>query len=353
MAIRLLLFLSWNSQPLQNELWFHGTRANIHVDCFLQTCVLSKTLPGPKQIGFVINGAANAARQLWNVPWNMVRFATGRLKPSPGIYRGVQDFYKALADGRPVPVPPEEGRHMMALICNSATAADREVAELRARQFAVPVEPARILVTGGGGFLGGELVRRLRQQSEPVRLLLRRPPAAGSPADPNAPGGPVSIVYGSLGQPEVVDKAMQGIDTVYHVGAAMKGGAAEFEQATVWGTRNIIDSCLAHGVRKLVYVSSLSVLDHASHVTGNPVTEQSPVEPYPLNRGTYTRTKLEAENMVLDAIRNRGLVRGDRSARPDLRTGRGEGHAERRHRDRWQVDRCRFRHAPLATRLSR
>ncbi len=301
------MFLSWNSQPLQNELWIQGTRANIHVDCFLQTCRLSKTLPGPKQIGFVINGAANAARQLWDVPWNMVRFAKGSLKPSPGIYKGVQDFYHALAAGRPAPVSPEEGRRMMALVCEAVEPADREVEARRKEEAARPVEPAGILVTGGGGFLGGELVRRLREKGEPVRLLLRRPPASGSPADPNTAGGPVSIVQGSLGQPDVVDKAVSGVELVYHVGAGMKGGNAEFEQATIWGTRNVIDSSLSHGVKRLVYVSSMSVMDHAGHEDGKPVTEDSPLEPQPMNRGTYTRTKLEAENMVRDAMANRGL----------------------------------------------
>lgn len=300
------MFLSWNNQPLQNELLIQGTKANIQVDCFLQTCRVSKTLPGPKQIGFVINGALNAARQLWDVPMNMVRFARGSLKPSPGIYRGVQDFYYALSAGEPAPVSPEEGRRMMALVCESVEAADREVEAWRQAEAAKPVEPAGILVTGGGGFLGGELVRRLRQRGEPVRLLLRHSPAAGTPADPKTAGGPISIVQGSLGQPDVVERAVRGVELVYHVGAAMKGGAAEFEQATIWGTRNILDSCFAHGVRRLVYVSSMSVLDHSGHETGVPVTEDSPKEPYPMNRGTYTRTKLEAENMVLDAIR-RGL----------------------------------------------
>jgi nucleoside-diphosphate-sugar epimerase len=237
----------------------------------------------------------------------MVRFATGSLKPSPGIYKGVQDFYHALAEGKPVPVSPEEGRRMMALVCEAVDAADREVEAIHREVAARPVEPARILVTGGGGFLGGELVRRLREKGESVRLLLRRPPTPGSPADPNSPGGPVSIVYGSLGQPDVVDRAVAGVEVVYHVGAAMKGGAAEFEQATIWGTRNIVDSCLAHGVKRLVYVSSMSVLDHAGHPAGEPVTETSPLEPQPLNRGTYTRTKLEAENMVLSACQERDL----------------------------------------------
>jgi nucleoside-diphosphate-sugar epimerase len=162
-------------------------------------------------------------------------------------------------------------------------------------------------VTGGGGFLGSALVERLRASGEPIRLLLRRPPKSGGPADPAVTGGPVSIVYGSLGQPEVVDRAIEGIELVYHVGAAMKGGPAEFEQGTLWGTRNIIDSCLKHRVKRLVYVSSLSVMDHAGHRTGDPVKEDSRLEPYPQRRGAYTQTKMTAERMVLDAIRERGL----------------------------------------------
>jgi len=238
----------------------------------------------------------------------MVRFATGRLKPSPGIYQGVQSFYQALAEDRPAPVPPEEGRRVMAWIATASAPADLEKAGRLQQQTAQPLARARVLVTGGGGFLGSALVERLRGQREPIRLLLRRPPKPGSPADPTSAGGEVSIVYGSLGQPEVVDHAMQGIEVVYHAGAAMKGGAAEFEQGTIWGTRNVIESCIKHEVKRLVYVSSLGVLDHAGHRTGDPVTEDSCLEPYPQRRGAYTQTKLTAERMVLDAARERGLA---------------------------------------------
>jgi nucleoside-diphosphate-sugar epimerase len=219
----------------------------------------------------------------------------------------VQDFYHALEDGKPVPVPAEEGRNAIAWIENGSRDTDLEKAELLRRQASPSLEPARILVTGGGGFLGSALVDRLRQTGEPVRLLLRNPPKPGVPADPKREGGTVSIVYGSLGQPEIVDAAMEGIELVYHVGAAMKGGPAEFEQGTIWGTRNVIDSCLRHRVKRLVYVSSMSVMDHAGHRTGDPVTEQSRLEPFPERRGAYTQTKLEAERMVLAAVKERGL----------------------------------------------
>ena len=94
---------------------------------------------------------------------------------------------------------------------------------------------------------------------------------------------------------------------MYHVGAGMRGGTEAFESGTVWGTKNVVASCLRHGIRRLVYVSSLSVLDHAGHKKGVPITESSPLEPHPELRGAYSQTKLIAENLVLDAIRDRNL----------------------------------------------
>jgi predicted dehydrogenase/nucleoside-diphosphate-sugar epimerase len=296
------MYLSWNTRPAQSELMIHGTKGVIRVDRFLQTCEVTKTLPGPKQIGIIISGFKNALARSWRVPVNLLRFMTGSLKPSPGIYRGVQDFHRALKNKTLLPVPPEEGRHVMAWISDASQAADREKQELLNTELTRPLPPAKILITGGAGFVGSALVDRLAAAGEPIRLLLRRPLS-----DPKRYGDNVSAIYGSLGQPDLVVRATEGIDVVYHVGAAMKGGKEEFEQGTVWGTRNIIDGCLRNNVKRLVYVSSMSVMDHAGHADGVPVTEASPLEPFPDNRGAYTQTKLRAEQMVLDAIKEKGL----------------------------------------------
>jgi nucleoside-diphosphate-sugar epimerase len=290
------MYLSWNTRPIQSELEIHGTRGVIKVDRFLQVCDVHRVLPGPKQIGNILNGFRNALRRSFVVPFNLLRFMTGSLKPSPGIYRCVQDFHKALHNKTPVPVSPEEGRRIAKWIDVASAEADHRKALRLAHELEKPLPPARVLVTGGGGFLGRALVERLRANRESIRLLLRRAPADGSEG----------VVIGSLGQPEVVDRAVQGVGVVYHVGAAMKGGKEEFEQGTIWGTRNVIDACLRHGA-KLVYVSSMSVADHAGHQNGAPVTEQSPYEPYPDRRGVYTQTKFRAEHMVLEAMREKGL----------------------------------------------
>src|SRR5262249_50332717 len=87
----------------------HGTRADLHVDCFLQTCTLRKSLPGPKPIAASISALTEAARTMWVVPKNVWRFATGSLRPSPGIRAGVLQFHDALARGVAPPVPGGAG----------------------------------------------------------------------------------------------------------------------------------------------------------------------------------------------------------------------------------------------------
>src|SRR3546814_503461 len=151
------------------------------------------------------------------------------------------------------------------------------------------------------GFLGSALLEALRARGTAIRILVRRPPPAGRHGDD------VQVVVGDLGDPDIVSHAVRGVEAVYHVGASMRGSAGDFEAGTVWGTRNVVRACREHGVRKLVYVSSMGVLDHAGRKPGMAVTEDYPVEPHPDLRGAYTRTKLAAEREVLDAIRDHAL----------------------------------------------
>ncbi len=287
------MYISWNVRPIQNELIIHGTKGVMHVDCYLQIITLRKTYPAPKPVQRILGAGLNALHTLAKVSVNTVRFATGRLKPSPGIHVSVIKFHEALRDGQPPPVSAEEGRRVISLLEEVSLRADEDK-----RVYLTEPNPQlqpRILVTGAGGFLGKALVARLRAETnEPLRLLVRRPYASKPPAD-------LQLVYGDLGNPAVVDRAMQGIETVFHVGAAMKGGAFEFHSGTTWGTRNVVEACERCQVRRLVYVSSMSVLDHAGHRPGVPVNESSPYEPNPQKRGLYTKTKLDAERLVLEA----------------------------------------------------
>ncbi|MGY0798304.1 NAD-dependent epimerase/dehydratase family protein [Lysobacter sp. A286] len=289
------LLLSWTARPMENRLFVRGTRGLVEVDRFLQTCRIHRVLPGPKFIGIVANAFLHAAADLVRIPWNVVRFATGLLRPSPGIQRGVEQFALAVLDKAAPPFNAEDALRVARLLEPACAEPDASrLRELEARYASL--EPVDALVTGAGGFLGRALVAALRARGQRVRVLVRRP--VRTHEDPG-----VQVVVGDLGDPRVVAHAVAGADTVYHVGAAMRGGPREFEAGTVWGTRNVVAACREHGSRRLVYVSSLSVLDHAGRDPASTVDEASAYEPRPGLRGAYTRTKLIAERMVVEAAR--------------------------------------------------
>ncbi|MGH9583136.1 MAG: NAD-dependent epimerase/dehydratase family protein, partial [Bryobacteraceae bacterium] len=293
------MYLSWTARPMRNELVVHGTRGTMHIDCFLQTCVVRKKLPAPRFVQDVAGAMGNAAHILCKVPWNALRFAGGRLLPSPGIHASVCAFHEALWRGADPPVGADEGRRVVALMDGVSRRANAD----RDRQLGLerPVPPARILVTGATGLVGRALIKRLREGPEPIRVLVRRP------RERFEQDLAIDRVCGDLGDPEAVDRAVRGVEIVYHLGAAMRGGRADFERGTVWGAKNIVAACLRHGVKRLVYVSSLTVLDHAGHAAGNPVTETAPLEPHAGRRGFYTQSKLEAEKIIFDAVREQNL----------------------------------------------
>lgn len=294
------LLLSWNARPMENRLEVRGTGGRIEVDRFLQVCRLHRNFPGPKFIGIALNAMFNAAMDLVRIPWNILRFLTRSLAPSPGIRRGAIEFANAVRDHASPPFPGEAGLRLARLLDPACAAPDAARLE-RLRQRHAPLPPATVLVTGANGFLGSALLEALRARGTAIRVLVRRPPPAGRHGDD------IQVVVGDLGDPLIVSHAVRGVDVVYHVGAGMRGSAGDFEAGTVWGTRNVVRACREHGVSKLVHVSSMGVLDHAGRKPGMTVTEAYPVEPHPDLRGAYTRTKLAAEREVLDAIRDHDL----------------------------------------------
>lgn len=294
------LLLSWNARPMENRVFVRGTRGAIEVDRFLQTCRIHRVLPGPKFIGIVANAFFSAVKDVFRIPWNVVRFATGILQPSPGIQHGAQAFARAARDNAAPPFGGDDALRIARLLETVCAEPDRQRLALLESRHA-ELAPADVLVTGGAGFLGRKLVARLRAEGRSVRVLLRRPMAAYA-QDPG-----IQMVIGDLGDPRIVAHAVKGARVVYHVGAAMRGSVRDFEAGTVWGTRNVVDACVANATSRLVYVSSMSVFDHAGRGADAVMTETSPFEPHPEWRGAYTQTKLNAEHYVQDAIARHGL----------------------------------------------
>lgn len=309
------LQMSWNIKPYQHLLVVQGTRGVVRADMFGLSVTMRRTTRLPKQAENLANAVGEGLRLCTQVPSNMLRFVRGRIMRYHGLQMLVQDFYERLAAGQPSPVPVSAARSGVYWVEKVAREADL-AKERYLAQFPGELN-ASVLVTGANGFIGGRLLKRLLQQHDRVRIFVRRRPSEQVMNDPR-----IEVVLGDLGDPHAVDRAVSGIQTLYHVGAAIRGSAADFQRGTVVGTENIVRSAIAHRVAKLVYISSLSVL-YAAAPGGKRVEEDWPLEPHPERRGEYTRTKLEAEKIVLQAVREHnlpavilrpGLVFGDGAA---------------------------------------
>jgi predicted dehydrogenase/nucleoside-diphosphate-sugar epimerase len=288
--------LSWNVKPMQSQLIVQGTKGVLRIDLFLMFHALRGAMPVPKPIERVMNALTDSIQPLVDVPRGVVKFASGAVKPYQGLRDLVAAFYRALDGEGPLPVALDDATTVVRWVEEVAGAAEADYA---ARIAKLPRgDSADVLVTGASGGLGGAVVRRLVAAGRKVRAFVRRPPA-------DLPPG-VDVALGDLGDPDAVDAAVRGVRAVVHVGAAMKGGWEEHEGATVVGTRNVVLACGRHGVTKLVHISSMSVNDWAGG-DGGVLSETSPDEPRPEERGHYTRAKLEAEKIVRAAVAEHAL----------------------------------------------
>lgn len=173
---------------------------------------------------------------------------------------------------------------------------------------------ASALVTGGGGFVGREVIRRLLDRGVSVRSLAR-----GDYPDLASSG--VAMIRGDIADMDAVNRAVTGCDTVFHV-AAKAGVWGDFDsyyRPNVVGTKNVIAACRDQGVRRLVYTSSPSVVFDGSGMRG--VDESAP---YPRRfKSNYSATKANAEQTVLAA--NDDVLRTV-ALRPHLIWGPGDNH---------------------------
>lgn len=149
-----------------------------------------------------------------------------------------------------------------------------------------------ILVTGASGFLGRHLVDKLLLREYAVRTLSR------SQADGLPPH--VEHVQGDIRDATLLERAMAGVDKVYHAAAIVPGAGSDAQtwDTNVIGTRNVAQACLRAGVRRLVLVSSVAVYKA-------PLPDLVPESALVGGGLIYGRSKAMAETVATDICRGR------------------------------------------------
>ncbi|MGE2833970.1 3-beta-hydroxysteroid dehydrogenase [Mycobacterium sp. SMC-4] len=189
-----------------------------------------------------------------------------------------------------------------------------------ARDASLTTDLGGVLVTGGSGFVGANLVTTLLDRGLHVRSFDRS-------ASPLPPHDRLEVVEGDITDPAQVADAVAGIDTVFHTAAIidLMGGASVTDDyrrrsfaVNVTGTENLVHAAQAAGVQRFVYTASNSVVMGGQRISGGdetlPYTERF--------NDLYTETKVVAEKFVLAANGVSGMLTC--SIRPSGIWGRGD-----------------------------
>ncbi|HWN43661.1 MAG TPA: NAD-dependent epimerase/dehydratase family protein [Thermoanaerobaculia bacterium] len=156
----------------------------------------------------------------------------------------------------------------------------------------------KVLVTGGNGFTGKALVRRLIEMGHQVVALDYK---EGLKTQEIREWG-AEVILGSVTDMDVVRRSVEGAEVVHHVAAAfreMDVPERHYYEVNVEGTRNVLQAALDAGVRKVIYCSTCGVHGNVDHP---PAGEDAPIRP----ADYYQRTKWEAEPVAREFF-ERGL----------------------------------------------
>jgi nucleoside-diphosphate-sugar epimerase len=152
----------------------------------------------------------------------------------------------------------------------------------------------RVFVTGGTGFIGGEVVRQLRARGDEVACLVRNPDKAAPLS-----GLGCDLVSGDLGDDTAIRNGIDGRDAVIHAAAMYEIGIPAKQHPAMWeanvaGTERVLKAAGEAGVAKVVYVSTCGVFGN----THRQVVDEAYEHPGKEFTSYYEETKLEAHKIA-------------------------------------------------------
>jgi predicted dehydrogenase/nucleoside-diphosphate-sugar epimerase len=273
------LVVTLSGRPVESYVRLVGANGSLTAD-YVRGTVLRSIGPGASGIDKALAPYRVARQLMGGTTVSLTRRVLKRQKSYPGLVEMFESFYDTIRTGAPAPMTP-------ASILDTVRVCQRIAGTLRAeptdtRSNSLPSPTPRVLVTGGTGFLGREVLRRLEADGVPVRSVARRFP----PAWDRLPG--VDYVQADLAD-GLSPSELHGIEAVIHCAAETSGGLDAHERNSIGATEKLLRAAADAGVRHIVYISSIAVL------TGpDPLTETSPLHAGK-DAGPYVWGKAQAE----------------------------------------------------------
>lgn len=237
-----------------------------------------------------------------------------------GMRESIEAFHRALRAGERPPVDAAQAAEVLDWCEVLAAGAPATAPPAPAPLATDAARPGEVVVLGGSGFIGQRVVARLLDAERPVTCIVRRTHSLPEVLGAAARDGRLRLVHGSLEDTEGLASALEGAEAVVQLATGGGDSWEEVRRSMVDGTRAVGEACLAGGVARLLYISSIASLytglDHHGELDDSTATD-----PKPDQRSLYSRGKIAAEAAVLDLFREHGL--GTCILRPGLVVGAG------------------------------
>jgi len=234
---------------------------------------------------------------------NIFAVLARKIVPYQGLHVLIDQYYMAIQSRTAPPVPMDLSVAVTETeqeILTNAGKVHLDTHDRPSRQEGIR-RSERVLVTGGTGYLGTELVRHLVAQGYPVRVYAR---PTSNIASLEAQG--VEILFGDIRDHERLLEAAKDIDVIVHAAAGLTGSSDFIVSSCVGGTENVAVAASSYHVSRVVYISSQSVYDFSLLEDGCAITEDSPLEAEPGQRGAASLAKTQAEHVALAQVKAGG-----------------------------------------------
>jgi predicted dehydrogenase/nucleoside-diphosphate-sugar epimerase len=311
----------------QRMIWIRSLFGSATIDFDADTCTIDQHTPLDIDLDrFQRN--RRVARQIRAQSRQV--FATYLLGKLKLVKRGspyqnsIQDstaaFYSAIKNGVPLDarISGETGRQVIEYCASIIAAAKLDGAPLPApatiRSSTEIASKPNILVLGGGGFIGQELIRHLLASGHSVCAMVR-----GMGSLNGFQNSHLEVVRGDIRDRTALEAAMAGVEYVYHLAHAQCKTWQEYQSNDVEPTRMVGEVCLAAKVKRLIYTGTID--SYYAGANAGVITETTPLDPNIGRRNYYARAKAAAEDILVDMHTKRGLPLV--ILRPGIVIGRG------------------------------
>lgn len=230
---------------------------------------------------------------------NAIQFVRGKLLPYQGLENLIPRFYHCIRNGGELPVSKE----LAISVAETEATIFKEAGKLHLDTRTRPSKQTsitrsdKILVTGATGYLGSKVARRLVKEGYYVRALVRELSHAELLENLG-----VEILYGDIRNREALVAAAKDMDIIVHMAAALRGSSEFMLDCAIKGTQNVAHAAKTYDLKRVIYISSMSVYDALKVQEGELLTEDSPLEEFPQLRGTYSLAKRQAEDIALSYL---------------------------------------------------